>query len=1586
MNQLVCKELQPPTSVSHSVFARFTGFDEVNLCVAKSTRLDIYVAVSQSDDNDDDSDGSEAGFQLRLRDSFQLYGNVETLNVVHFSSADAKSVGETHGFDALLLTFGGSKCSLVAYDAVRDNLRTISLHNFAASGSGYGAEVRCKLTEQSDQADRAGLSLASVDPLGRCAAVMGTDDQILIIPFRQSNMGLGNVSTEEDSEIGLAMPQTLKPSASSLVLEPYVISLSSKQLAGSVKDMTFLHGYFEPTLLILQEEPIQTWTGGLSTVSNTSKLVALSINLFQRHHPSIWNFQGLPYDSISVVAVPDPVGGVLVISSSALLYFNQNHRCGVATNGYATVTVDKKVCPVRPNEKRYRLVLNPQTQCCFVNSRCALLTADTGDIYCLHLETRTNSVTNMAVKRTGANASIASAMSHWSLSNGRTDEDEANGAGIVFLGSWLGDSSLWLCSFTEDTGDNLVKDASNCILPQKRPLETSSSVSTAQEQANTMDDDDDEDDDDAFLYASAPTSTSNEPSKQSESTWNRGKTIQLRPCDALVNLGPVNSLAVRAGSNRTAESAVNVDELGFLEIMSSAGYGDNSGVAQLQAGMRCESLSSFALKGGRASGAWALNLPGFGSLSEDQCLLLSVGKKTKAIVFENDQMRPVSEHETSLILDEATIHAGSVSQGKCVIQVLPQAVQMYWAGEETSPLQLACVRIDFEKNISPPLVSIQDPYVVIGFDDGEIVLLVPTAPKKFKKKTLCTTERKLSCLRIFVDVDMIEECPNKLKGKPYVRPPSPKLMAAGRHPILDANQLPHLSLGVDEDEVVEASLYGTGIMSTKISQNLDSSAKSDICDSRQTTSHLLKTEEEDEEDYKSLPPEIYLIVGYEDGSLQFLSLPSGDVMFDCVDAASGVRVLSDTAQSLSGFAQKSLHINEDSERNQASDRQTPKTYFVMDVALAYLGDAGGEEDETSTCSMLVMSLVLNTGDLLLYKRHPQPDILYEHRSKERLPLAFVRSDHAVITRPPRNVSQNSNEQQLSPQLHPRVLTVCPNVNGKYMIFCNTYCPVWITSSLGFLRTRCACITNSSMSTLKRTGASNRQVDAFTPLNNGHCENGVLAVRQDGIAVLAELQDEGSSYLDDRVGTGQFASLGGHKRLVGETVHHVLALPREGEERQSYVIITSKQISGTTYDDAIEQEQYAAGAENFSKLVGDDELEVLGGVPPPKANAFFVKLVVFSDDEVTEDVVADRDMVVLQSFALDDHERALCVSLCGIYDHAAKAVLPFLCVGTGFVFPQGSARAGLGKVLAFEINGDTFNLKHSMHMNGGITAMNAVRTQHVSTDLGYGEGTLLVAAEGKVNMVEIQHDRLQRVGFFYSKVVVTSMSVVKDFIVCADMYNSVQFLLWKPNEKEIDLLGWDPYLTKACSSNYMTQAGDLGIIISSMDGNLFVLEYKPKQSIGDNSNISQPLDSVSGVRIGSRVTTLASCPFGMSSEGGQDRSLSCYGCVYGTADGSIGIVMPFYDYKIYLRLVALQCLLTNALEQNAGLNPREFRSTKSAGPQGNSRPRFPTSLDMSILLKYISLEFSTQRSLARSVGTNPDIIFENLRLIEDILKA
>ena len=35
---------------------------------------------------------------------------------------------------------------------------------------------------------------------------------------------------------------------------------------------------------------------------------------------------------------------------------------------------------------------------------------------------------------------------------------------------------------------------------------------------------------------------------------------------------------------------------------------------------------------------------------------------------------------------------------------------------------------------------------------------------------------------------------------------------------------------------------------------------------------------------------------------------------------------------------------------------------------------------------------------------------------------------------------------------------------------------------------------------------------------------------------------------------------------------------------------------------------------------------------------------------------------------------------------------------------------------------------------------------------------------------------------------------------------------------------------------------------------------------------------------------------------------------------------------------------------------------------------------------LSLEFSTQRSLARSVGTNPDIIFENLRLIEDILKA
>ena len=164
------------------------------------------------------------------------------------------------------------------------------MHNFSESGEGYGADVRYQQTERGDRADRGGLSLSSVDPQFRCAVVLGHDDQLLVLPFRHHDSGVDpSASSYSDcmnsNDPGQHMDideGPAKPSVSSLVLQPYIIALDSKEMQGSVIDMTFLHGYYEPTLLFLIEEPIKTWAGGFSSISHTSMLIAVSVNLMQK--------------------------------------------------------------------------------------------------------------------------------------------------------------------------------------------------------------------------------------------------------------------------------------------------------------------------------------------------------------------------------------------------------------------------------------------------------------------------------------------------------------------------------------------------------------------------------------------------------------------------------------------------------------------------------------------------------------------------------------------------------------------------------------------------------------------------------------------------------------------------------------------------------------------------------------------------------------------------------------------------------------------------------------------------------------------------------------------------------------------------------------------------------------------------------------------------------------------------------------------------------------------------------------------------------------------------------------------------------
>jgi cleavage and polyadenylation specificity factor subunit 1 len=104
-----------------------------------------------------------------------------------------------------------------------------------------------------------------VDPENRCAVMLGYGRKLIVLPFRKE-------PTPEDAELMQTSMMDIKPSMQQLsnstnpsikspVLASYSIGLKDlDEKMDNIIDVQFLHGYYEPTLLILFE-PIKTFSG-----------------------------------------------------------------------------------------------------------------------------------------------------------------------------------------------------------------------------------------------------------------------------------------------------------------------------------------------------------------------------------------------------------------------------------------------------------------------------------------------------------------------------------------------------------------------------------------------------------------------------------------------------------------------------------------------------------------------------------------------------------------------------------------------------------------------------------------------------------------------------------------------------------------------------------------------------------------------------------------------------------------------------------------------------------------------------------------------------------------------------------------------------------------------------------------------------------------------------------------------------------------------------------------------------------------------------------------------------------------------------
>ncbi|XP_026144258.1 cleavage and polyadenylation specificity factor subunit 1 [Carassius auratus] len=668
----VYRQAHPPTAVEFAVYCNFISGREKNLLVAGTSQLCVYRViydVESSSKSEKSSDVKSRKEKLEQVACFSLFGNVMSMASVQLAGTNR---------DALLLSFKDAKLSVVEYDPGTHDLKTLSLHYFEEP------ELREGFVQNVH------IPMVRVDPENRCAVMLVYGTCLVVLPFRKDTL-----TDEQEGIVGEGQKSSFLPS--------YIIDvreLDEKLL--NIIDMKFLHGYYEPTLLILFE-PNQTWPGRVAVRHDTCSIVAISLNIMQKVHPVIWSLSNLPFDCTQVMAVPKPIGGVVVFAVNSLLYLNQSvPPFGVSLNSQTNGTT---AFPLRPQEE-VKITLDC-SQASFISSDKMVISLKGGEIYVLTLITDgMRSVRAFHFDKAAASV----------LSTCMTTMEP----GYLFLGSRLGNSLL--LRYTEKLQETPMEEGKESEEKDKQeePPNKKKRVDGVANWAGKASLPDELDE--IEVYGSEAQSGT------------QLATYSFEVCDSILNIGPCVSASMGEPAFLSEEFQTNPEP--DLEVVVGSGYGKNGALSVLQKSIRPQVVTTFELPG--CHDMWTVihceekpeksppegdgegpeeekqeptveddkNKHGFLILSrEDSTMILQTGQE-------------IMELDTSGFATQGpTVYAGNIGDNKYIIQVSPMGIRLL-----EGVTQLHFIPVD----LGSPIVhcSVADPYMIIMTAEGAVTMFV----------------------------------------------------------------------------------------------------------------------------------------------------------------------------------------------------------------------------------------------------------------------------------------------------------------------------------------------------------------------------------------------------------------------------------------------------------------------------------------------------------------------------------------------------------------------------------------------------------------------------------------------------------------------------------------------------------------------------------------------------------------------------------------------------------------------------------------------------------------------------------------------
>ncbi|KAF8929108.1 Cleavage and polyadenylation specificity factor subunit 1 [Dissophora ornata] len=1483
----LAKELFPPSGVERVVRCNFVRPDVLNVVVSKSTVLEIYnfTEPAQADQLP----------LLELVASYRLNGIITSMGVIRTSSSGQ------HGLDSILVSFKDAKMSLLEWSFSNHCIVTVSIHYYERDdykqeflNNSHPTEIR-------------------VDPSRRCAVLAFYGDRLAVLPFRQDESSVG-----DEDDVSKKWPY----------LPSYVMTLSDIDTRiKNVIDMVFLYDFYEPTLAILFS-PQQTWTGRLAVRKDTCSMVVVSLDITHKVYPIIYSIDQLPYDCTKVIAVPKPVGGLLIVSANALIHIDQGSAgMGVALNGYAPMVTDFPLL----NQNHFDIALEG-SQHVFLAPDQILFTLVNGDMYVVELQQEGRSLSGFKIEKAGTSMQTSCKCSL--------------GAGYYFVGSRYADSMLIKYS----TKDQIKKKKKSAAIP-----------------INSMDLEDELYGQDVETFTDQTTDKSKD---EIESAMDAGESKwQFEICDTLTNTGPILDMDI-------GQRASNEAHVGFPpqhELVAATGSGQNGALVVFQRNIRPNVVRSTAILKGSNS-LWTVycrkeiffeGVSQFESRkassvgdgtddSYDKLLIVSRENGTLVLATSGDDLIQLPKSE--FYSGGPTVAIGSFMDETRVVQVYAGGVLILNADCKIQH------EVPIGEHLSIVAASIVDPYILLQLHDGSALLLKGDINTKdvtvLNQSSILNVSQAQHRHYVASTMLTVKEAPTMASLRSSVANASLKFASASKKQMRTKKPKKETARIIDD---IDLDLYGPEMDEDEEEDSEDDDEDEEIGLAPGANGDVPQGDVDMEDvqskaktmanpEGQSLQATHWCFIYRADGALEIYQLPDFKEVFFFPHFDLLPDVLPDApAHQDTKPAGHAREISEMAMVNMGTqDRKEP--YLV---ARTYRGNIAVYKtyQHFPTSELDSAGNPIDLSDRLAIRFRKIPLDVVARESPEDDDNANVAEDDSVDA-----VEREARRQERRRERKARNLIPFTDVAGYEGIFVLGASPLWIMS-------------NGKSLPRVHPMICDGKIGCFTQFHNLNCKHGFITLNAEGYLRISQLSSEGIHF--DMPWPIRKVPL---KRAVRRIKYHPTS--------QTYVTVTAvpdpfvvkDENNMVVHDTAINPGANAppgATDANATKITGvPASATILNGTADANGNAKqkaagpgFRPL----SERQTLELVSPVTWETVDRHELNEYEIVTSIETVSLESSQdASGRKKFIAVGTSYI--KGEDSAMRGTIYIFDIidvvpepdNPQTdhkLKLLHSEEVKGAVTAMAALN------------GYLLTCVGTKVVVRSFEdNETLTGIAFIDVQIYVTSVKVVKNTIMLADAYKSVWFVGFQDEPTKLVLLGKDYNPMEAMNVSYLIENQTLHIVVADAEKNIRLLQYAP---FNVQSFSGQKLICRGDYHVGSQIECTISVPKIVLS--GSDEGIS-HLTICGTLDGGLCMITPIPE-KTSKRLALLSSQIVNGVQQPAGLNPRAFRLLQSKD-RLNSNPTKGI-LDGDLLFEFINLPANRQKEMTKQIGTGVDRVMDDL---------